>query len=218
MQREGSAESKAPWARLSDMAALITGSGSGGGCGSAGSGMANLATFLLRVSDRTGGATGFSIPRPLFALLIASMPSTCVNIDVNTQGHDFAEPGAGLESGSGSGGFAASRHLCNTLRAVLPRLHHLRLRIKVLCPAVFAAGYRAGCTTDDDNNDDDDDEASFAGPTAAAAASLPFSDSGCSTCSCTTTERARLRGAEPARHCGQPHPPHTVWKYVGQRR
>jgi hypothetical protein len=119
--------------------------------------MANLATFSLRVPAGTSGATGFWIPRPLIARLIASLSLTSVNIEVDARGHDFAGPGAGGDSGSG--GFAACHHLCDSLRAVLPRLHHLRLRVKVLCPAVFAAGYRRGCATDDK---DDDDNAALA--------------------------------------------------------
>jgi hypothetical protein len=166
IEREGSAESKALWAHLCDLVALIAG-GSSNGSGGGGGGMANLATFSLRVADRSF-AKGFWLPRPLIALLVASLPAACVNLEVDTQGHDYAEPGAG---GSGESGFAAGHHLCDTLRTVLPRLHQFRLRIKVLCPAAFVAGYRSVLATDDDDDDngDDDNSGRFAGVTAVPA-------------------------------------------------
>jgi hypothetical protein len=70
---------------------------------------------------------------------------------VDAPGHDFAEPGAG--------GFAAGHHLCDSSRAVLPRLHHFPLRVTVLCPAVLAAGFRRGRATHYNDDDDDDDAA-----------------------------------------------------------
>lgn len=95
--------------------------------------MVNLTTFSFTIT-RKETTVGFWIPRPIIADLLRDLPSSCVNLEIDTRGHDFLTHGYG--------------HLCDNIRAVLPRLHHLRLRLNVMCPALFGTGY---CTGPRDN-------------------------------------------------------------------
>jgi hypothetical protein len=105
-----SANSRDLWRRLENLFAAV-------------SSMTKLVSFSLTVTDAPTD-TGFWLPRPLIASFVTRLPATCVDIEIDTNGHDFGLPGGSV-------------HLCDTLRGVLPRLRHLRLRLKVLCAALF---------------------------------------------------------------------------------
>lgn len=96
--------------------------------------MINLSTLSFIYNDFWVGH-----PRPIFmersavVLLIENLPKTCVNLEIDTHGLD--------ELGYGT------PHLCDTLRRILPRLQHLRLRLRDLCPGIFATGFDQDSST-----------------------------------------------------------------------
>jgi hypothetical protein len=107
--------------------------------------MPKLATFSLAVASGSI-ASDFWLPRPAIATIVASLPAACVDVEIDTQGRDFAlAPGA-------------EPHLCDVLRAALPRLRHLRLRLSVMCPALFFSNDAAAPDADEDDEDDADDK------------------------------------------------------------
>jgi hypothetical protein len=120
-----SAETRLLWRQLRDVAAVV-----------AGGSMAQLAHFSLRVTSERTLAKDFWLPRPLLSAFVAGLPASCVAVEIDTLGFDAARP-----AGDGDGAHA---HFCDVLRGVVPRLRHLRLRLKVLCPAIFIAGGEAG--------------------------------------------------------------------------
>lgn len=85
--------------------------------------MIQLSTFSFVIGP--GDARGFWLSRPLLAAVIRALPETCVNLEIDTRGCDQDGP--------------ASSHLCEILAGVTPRLHHLRLRLRRMCPALFGA-------------------------------------------------------------------------------
>lgn len=99
--------------------------------------MEHLSTFSLAL-EAESGMLGFYIPRPVIATVISYLPVSCVNLEIDTKGVDHAEP--------------VSTHLCEFLRAILPRLRHLRLRLRFLCPEIFGKGFTAHGTVDDASN------------------------------------------------------------------
>ncbi len=107
------------------------------------SGMPKLATFSLTVAP--GRIAGdFWLPRPAIATIVASLPAACVDVEIDTRGRDFAlVPGA-------------QPHLCDVLRAALPRLRHLRLRLSVMCAALFASRDAAAPNAGKDDDEDAD--------------------------------------------------------------
>ncbi len=77
--------------------------------------------------DGSGGGGELWLPRPLLADFVAALPTSCFDFELDTKGHDSAGPGA-------------PAHECDALRAILPRLRHLRLRVRLMRPAIFIAG------------------------------------------------------------------------------
>jgi hypothetical protein len=75
--------------------------------------MTRLVSFSLTVTPRHV-AINFWLPRRAVAPLAAGLPALCVDFEIDTRGWDVAlsrtEP-----------------HVCDVLRAALPRLRHLRL-------------------------------------------------------------------------------------------
>lgn len=114
MKRNGSEESKTLWQLLRRTPDKLAS-------------MVNLRTFSITVSTEPN-AIGFWIPRPEIAQLIKALPEACVNLELDTWGKDYFEPGSG--------------HICDTLRGMLPRLRHLRLRLSTLCPAILGNGFK----------------------------------------------------------------------------
>jgi hypothetical protein len=71
----------------------------------AGGSMPKLTSFSLRIAegdDGDGGGGGgassmssdFWLPRPLLAAFVAALPASCVDVEIDTKGHDSAAPGA----------------------------------------------------------------------------------------------------------------------------
>jgi hypothetical protein len=56
--------------------------------------------------------------------LIAFLPSSCVNLELDTGGTE-------------SDGDGEETHICTTIQTLLPQLRHLRLRLRSLCAAAF---------------------------------------------------------------------------------
>lgn len=113
MKRNGSEESRALWQSLRRAPDKLVS-------------MVNLETFSLTVSPEPR-TIGFWIPRPVIAQVIKALPEACVNLEIDARGNDYFEPGSG--------------HVCDTLRGMLPRLRHLRLRLSTLCPAILGSGF-----------------------------------------------------------------------------
>ena len=84
--------------------------------------MVEMMTFSFNVSTLPN-AVGFWIPRPLITDFIKILPTTCVNVEIDSRGNDYCKPG--------------DAHLCDALREIFPRLRHLRLRLSTLCPAIL---------------------------------------------------------------------------------
>ncbi|KAJ9270597.1 hypothetical protein DTO212C5_3386 [Paecilomyces variotii] len=83
------------------------------------------------------------LSRPLLGVVIKALPETCINLEIDTGGCDQDGPG--------------SSHLCEILAGVIPRLHHLRLRLRRMCPALFGADMpESGSGSDSDSSSDSD--------------------------------------------------------------
>ena len=78
--------------------------------------MDNLSTFSL-VMD----LPKTHIPRPLLAAILRALPQSCVSVDINTDGLDDCQ------------NRLKNVHLCVEFRKLLPRLHHLRLQVAMVC-------------------------------------------------------------------------------------
>ncbi|KAJ9267277.1 hypothetical protein DTO195F2_510 [Paecilomyces variotii] len=103
--------------------------------------MSQLSTFSFVVGH--GDARGFWLSRPLLGVVIKALPETCINLEIDTGGCDQDGPG--------------SSHLCEILAGVIPRLHHLRLRLRRMCPALFGADMpESGSGSDSDSSSDSD--------------------------------------------------------------
>lgn len=86
--------------------------------------MIALSTFSLKVNRNAfrSKAGRLYLNRSL-AEVLKNLPKSCVDLEIDTNGYDN-QPANG-------------DHLCNLLRQVLPRLHHFRVRLANLCPAIF---------------------------------------------------------------------------------
>jgi F-box-like len=109
MQRSGSQGSKRLWGHLRDVATKVAK-------------MVGLVTFSLYTSHKPRNV-GFWLPRPTIAAIVEALPESCVNLEIDTRGRDTSPSG--------------SVHLCAAVRATLPRLRNLRLRLDTMCPAMF---------------------------------------------------------------------------------
>lgn len=82
-----------------------------------------LKAFSLRVRR---GRNHFWLPRPLLAALLSGLPKACTSVEVDTCGSDRAGPG--------------TRHLCEVVCDILPRLERLRLDLSTLCAKAWEIG------------------------------------------------------------------------------
>ncbi|KFA54462.1 hypothetical protein S40293_08001 [Stachybotrys chartarum IBT 40293] len=71
--------------------------------------------------------------RPTIAAILQALPPACVDLELDTNGHDsdnieneFEEPSVTEDS----------LHLCGELRAILPRLQHSRINLRFICGAL----------------------------------------------------------------------------------
>ena len=101
----------------------------------------HLTPFSKRIMPRMSFLTTFSLvitgehrricgvyPKFLTRILRA-LPTTVVNLELDTLGLDLVfRTRAQIE---------ANNHICATVGAIIPRLHHLRLRISTLCPRLL---------------------------------------------------------------------------------
>ena len=65
----------------------------------------------------------FGLRVSVLARVPEALPSTCMALEIDIDGRDVHN--------------TESKHLCPVIRAIIPRLHHLRLRLKYLCPAII---------------------------------------------------------------------------------
>jgi hypothetical protein len=119
LREHGSIATQALWAQLQSLSRALQH-------------MANLHTFALLVTSRP--STGFWLPRHIIADLVTNLPQQCFNVEINTRAQDSAEPG--------------SAHLCEAIRHILPRLHHLRLCLSTMCQALFTSDTAPTLTSD----------------------------------------------------------------------
>ena len=87
--------------------------------------LGNLSTFSLFVPPAK--RYGIDIHRAVLVSLVDALPASCVNLEIDTQGRD-AMPVAG------------ETHLCDRLRRVMPRMQHVRLRLRYMCSALLGDG------------------------------------------------------------------------------
>ncbi|OCL01526.1 hypothetical protein AOQ84DRAFT_616 [Glonium stellatum] len=67
------------------------------------------------------------IPASLLGEFLRALPSSCTNLEFDTCAIDSVDEG--------------NEHLCSTIRGIIPRLHHLRLRLKHICPNLIDPSY-----------------------------------------------------------------------------
>ncbi|MCJ1355484.1 MAG: hypothetical protein MMC33_005476 [Icmadophila ericetorum] len=81
------------------------------------------------------------VPRPLLAAVIRALPDSCVSIEIDTDGLDDCQ------------NRSKNVHLCVEFRKLLPRLHHLRLNVAMICCKLLEGERKLGGTeTGDDFN------------------------------------------------------------------
>ncbi|KAH6623173.1 hypothetical protein F5144DRAFT_471254, partial [Chaetomium tenue] len=73
----------------------------------------------------------FEISQTAIASIIESLPQTCVSLEIDT---------AGLDGHATTSLGPIPIHLCETLRAVLPRMRHVRLSLRTMCSSLFGTG------------------------------------------------------------------------------
>lgn len=112
------------------------------------SGMTGLMSFSLCISKfPAGGRTrghwsspqGAWVKTGTIAALLAALPLSCVNLELDTRGRED-------DRACGFYPVYGSTHLCPTIRDLLPRLRHLRLRLGTLCSHLFLAPHDDGDT------------------------------------------------------------------------
>ena len=89
--------------------------------------MVNIRTFSLTVSS--GTIPPFRIPGSTVASIVQSLPEKCANLELVIQGLDYEKSGT------------TTTHICDYIRDMIPRLCHLRLRLRDLCPAFLGTGF-----------------------------------------------------------------------------
>ena len=101
--------------------------------------MAGLLTFSLRIDKYPlGGRTGEHHNSPegawirsaTLARLLEALPTSCTAVELDTKGREDDYVCGFYED-------ASSTHLCPRIRRSLPRLHHLRLRLRKVCPGIL---------------------------------------------------------------------------------
>lgn len=82
----------------------------------------NLRSFSLYVAQ----SACRSIRRATIIALLEAMPVTCTNLELDTHGQDHRDQDK-------------KAHVCDAVRTLLPRMHHVRIRIGAICSAFFSA-------------------------------------------------------------------------------
>lgn len=87
--------------------------------------MTNLTTFSLSIA-----LFGQYEPRKVtIGLILSALPESCVNLELDLDRFKY--------NGTGTG----SEHVCEGIAGCLPRLHHLRLSMGTLCPALLLPNF-----------------------------------------------------------------------------
>jgi hypothetical protein len=91
-------------------------------------GVIRTMTKLVTFSFVIGGEYErmFRLSSGLIAPVIKALPETCINLELDTRGHDA---------------FGNGTHLCEPLAEIMPRLRHLRLRLYRFCPALLGPDF-----------------------------------------------------------------------------
>ena len=122
------AEAAGLWTRLEKLADILR------------SHMLGLQTFSLRIGRAGAGDRGRKysklphgawISSSIIANLLDALPESCIDLELDTGGRDddpFCIGGTPSEPA----------HLCDSIRALLPRTRHLRLRLRSFCPDFFS--------------------------------------------------------------------------------
>ena len=114
---KGSSKFRTLWDRLKRLVKMI-------------SGMNALLVCSFVVAPHPSTQPGFWIPSSIIASMIENLPRNCVNLEIDAAEKEYS--------------FFQPVHLCDTIRAVLSRLQHLRVRLYRICPMIF-------CTEVDEN-------------------------------------------------------------------
>lgn len=67
-----------------------------------------------------------SIRRATLVALLKALPATCTNLELDTHAQDHREEDE-------------KAHVCDAVRTLLPRMHHVRIRVGAMCSAMFSA-------------------------------------------------------------------------------
>ncbi|KAF1842545.1 uncharacterized protein K460DRAFT_409948 [Cucurbitaria berberidis CBS 394.84] len=81
----------------------------------------NLASFSLVVETR---ASWCLVPRATIAGLIDALPTSCTNLELDTNGNDKHHDND-------------HTHICDSIRRILPRMQNVRVRLGAMCSAIF---------------------------------------------------------------------------------
>lgn len=107
---KGCSESRALWGQLERLVMVI-------------SKMNTLSIFSFVIASQHTTFVGFWIPSTIIASMLENLSKSCVNLEIDTAGKESSR--------------FFSVHLCDKIRAVLPRLQNFRVRLYRICPAMF---------------------------------------------------------------------------------
>ncbi|KAI1460989.1 hypothetical protein F4805DRAFT_351785 [Annulohypoxylon moriforme] len=84
-----------------------------------------LLSFSLHVPAIIPERCRFKISAHSIIGLIKSLPQCCLNIEIDSGGYDRNIIAGGEEA-----------HICESIRLILPRMHHVRIHLSLMCPAL----------------------------------------------------------------------------------
>ncbi|KAI1749016.1 hypothetical protein F4782DRAFT_514858 [Xylaria castorea] len=104
---------------------------------------ASLRKLCSFIADLNSAIVSISVDLPFpctampeIASIIDSLPESCTGLEIDIRHSSSFNP---ISAPTSTPDMAQVHpHLCDSIRAVLPRLKHLRLRLPVLCPAIFS--------------------------------------------------------------------------------
>lgn len=98
-----------------------------------------LSTFSLKFPEEGWNAYVPDVPAisgSYVARLVNALPPTVVNLEIDTAGNEMP-PGEGILYGNDD------MHVCPRISRLLPRLHHLRLRLGHVCGSLLPIGFQS---------------------------------------------------------------------------
>ncbi|KAI1396021.1 hypothetical protein F4819DRAFT_476660 [Hypoxylon fuscum] len=100
--------------------------------------LSNLQSFSLYVIEATSTYYGLDIRAFYITRLINALPPSCVNLEIDSNGHDRSAHFAPRFVARFRGPPGEERaHICESIRLVLPRMHHVRIRLCRICPTLL---------------------------------------------------------------------------------